>query len=84
MQKVTFTHSAWFGLCPIIMTNPDNDGPVVSERYPYTEWLFTLSEYMYRMCFWVAEAMNPEFEPAWPFSRIKKLDKPVTEEFEDE
>lgn len=84
MTKIEFTHKGWFGLCPVYMSKPFSGCPEIEPIYPFTDWLMDFSAFVYGLCFKMAGALNPEFEPLWPFTRITELKEPIQAEYEDE
>ena len=60
-------YKGWFGLCPVWIRFEGDDGVSLEERYPLTGWLFWLSEKMMETAIFCYSAINPEWEPQWPF-----------------
>lgn len=77
MATVTFTHYGWFGLCPIIIADPEAETPTFQARYKYTEWLFDFSDWMYDRCNDFLLWMDKEHDPVFPYSVSGELDKPI-------
>lgn len=77
-STVTFTHYGWFGLCPIIIANPDGDLPVFQARYRFTEWLFDFSDWMYQRCNDFMVLIDSDYEPGYPFTIKGELNPPQT------
>lgn len=84
MQTITFTHYGWFGICPILIADPDNATPTFRPRYNYTEWLFDFSDWMFDRCNDIMELINPDHEPGFPYTVKGKLDIPVVEQVEED
>lgn len=77
-RTVTLTHKGWFGLCPVYLAAPDSAGADVHERHWVFAPLMWLSLALYGLCFAIAEAMDPLFEPQWPLKVTGQLAKPRT------
>lgn len=62
METPQFTHKGWFGLCPVYIAETYTECPHLEPRYPFTEWLLDISEFMFN----VMGAMNPHDEGYFP------------------
>ena len=78
MDEITYTHKGWFGLCPVYIESPYSDEPGMEARYPYTDWLMTLSVWIYSVCFRLFEVDNP----MWPMRVTGELEDPIVVEYE--
>ena len=60
-----YTHTAWFGLCPIYIGNLDKDMPDIKPRRPWLmPWLrlqIAWREWVINTCV----AINPQWRPHW-------------------
>lgn len=61
------SYKGWFGLCPVWIRFVEDDGVEFDLRYPFTGWLFWLSDHMMRTAIFCYSAINPDWEPQWPF-----------------
>ena len=73
-MKTKFTHEGRIGICPIYANpgNPDNanDDMLVTAKYPYTDWLLSLTLFV---CKFTCEDGVPG---AW----LRELDEPYCPE----
>lgn len=78
MDEITYTHKGWFGLCPAYISEPNSVEPGLEARYPYTDWLITLSVWIYSVCFRLFEVDNP----MRPMRVTGELEDPIVVEYE--
>lgn len=74
--KVTYTHKGWFGLCPVYLANLDGVAPDIHARHWSMEWLFDLSEAIFRLINWIQSSVDPLHEGGWPLYVTGELDQP--------
>jgi len=48
-----YTHKGWFGLCPVFICSPEDECPDIIARHLLLEPLMTLSDWIFRFCFFV-------------------------------
>lgn len=65
-MKATYTHKGWFGICPVYLAKIETDAPVVEPRWRFLGCLLVLSEAVFGLIIYIATAINPDYEPAWP------------------
>jgi hypothetical protein len=81
VERVTYTHEGWFWLCPILYADEGAEGCVVDERWPWTGWLFTVSEWLEEARIFWATLLIPDYEPSFMF-KVRQLDRPIVREIE--
>lgn len=82
-MRITLTHKGWFGLCPVFMSDPDSDSPLVDPRHWILAPLFWLSEFMFGLMFAVMEAAGADV-PGWPLKITGRLASPIPVDLPDE
>ena len=61
------THEGWFWFCPILASFNSDGEIMVEARWPWLEWLFTVSEYLEGARISMSVAMWPDYEPSFMF-----------------
>lgn len=83
IQKCTYTHYGWMGLCPVYIYQPEGPDTVIDARHPWLEWLHDLSIAIFDVMNFVGSVMNPEYDEGYPLWVAGELDKPISREFDD-
>lgn len=67
MKDVKFTHKGWFFMCPIYLCHYDGESIAVEARSPILEFWFDINNFIFAICVNIRSAIDPEYEPAFPF-----------------
>jgi hypothetical protein len=64
---VEYTHKGWFFMCPIYLNANDGEGMAVEARLAILEPWFDVNRYLFSLCAWLMTAIDPNYEPMFPF-----------------
>lgn len=83
MRRVTYTHKAWFGICPIYITNfmSEQDIPDIDYRHWIFMPLMWVSEVMMDFYNFMRSSLDDDYKPAYLIYVTGKLDQPITREY---
>ena len=84
VDRITYTHKGWFGICPIYLAGLEYGEPIVEARHWSLEWLFDLSAALYAGIMTLRSGLDPLYEPEWPFMVTSELNPPKTKAVKDE
>lgn len=77
-QPVTYTHKAWIGLCPVLVSDPDvGDDVDARARIPLTDWFLEMNLAAFDLIGDCMEFFGAEPQ-GYPIQITGKLHKPVT------
>lgn len=59
------THKGWFSFCPVYVDMDYGDGPAIEARWAILEPLLSLATWMQGTAVFVAQFIDPDYEPAF-------------------
>lgn len=72
---MNYTHKGWFFLCPVYLNPDEGEGMAVDARRPWLDWWFSVNELIFGLTVCIMTAINPEYEPMFPFRVTGEIDK---------
>lgn len=68
-----FTHLGWFAFCPIYISAPFDQEPVICERNGVPEFVLTAAEWLQASIIFVLSMMSPDYEPSFAFTLTGRI-----------
>lgn len=82
VETVSFTHKAFFGFCPILMSDIDDIAPIIEPRWSFLNPLLILNEVIADVMIRVQSKRDPSYEPKFPVWGVKQMRKPIYRDFD--
>lgn len=74
MRKAPYTHTGWFGMCPVYVADIDRDCVRLKPRWNVCLPLFWLSYQLQSMAIGVCSMADPSWQPTWKILLTGKLE----------
>lgn len=81
VEEVEMTHTAWFGICPVLLCEIDDSVPFLHERWAILLPLLIFSEFIAGLIISFQLRKDPEYIPQFPVHHVKELKKPIIKKF---
>ena len=85
MKTQVFTHTGWFGICPVYLANLEAEAVSMTPRKDDTlhEALFHITLWTFHAFFAVVDVLVPSWQPGYPIQVTGVLLVPYTYEYDD-